>query len=398
MSLDAPLIILTTDDLSALQDNRVQEGKTFEYKRSLPGNSYEDKKEFLSDVSSFANASGGHILYGIVEEEGIPAAISGLRDINSDTEILRLENLLRDCIQPRIPGVTIKAISLPESKVVIVVRVPKSWAQPHAVVFQGHWRFYSRTSAGKYPLDVPELRAAFLLSETASEAIRFFRIERLSVISAEETPVPLRGSAKLVLHVVPLSILDRTTWVDVASMGSHRSTLAPLGRPGFDHRFNLDGFLTYTRSSADCAGSYVQLFRNGSIEAVEASILNSIDEERFPRIPSTFLEQALLDALPRFIRAQQQLRVSIPLFVMLSLIGLDGHRLAVQNPPILDPHRYVIDRKDLILPEVLIDDYDSDWERVMQPIFDALWNAAGWPRCGDYTEDGKWKYAHSIQR
>ena len=55
------------NDLKALIDNSVLEGKTIEYKQSLPSNSDSDKKEFLADISSFANASGGDLIYGIIE-------------------------------------------------------------------------------------------------------------------------------------------------------------------------------------------------------------------------------------------------------------------------------------------------------------------------------------------
>jgi hypothetical protein len=42
-----------------LVDNQVSEHKTIEYKEALLGNADGDKKEFLADVSSFANESGG---------------------------------------------------------------------------------------------------------------------------------------------------------------------------------------------------------------------------------------------------------------------------------------------------------------------------------------------------
>ena len=157
MVLDKPLEALDKHDVLALMENQVPEGKTIEYKQSLPGNSYDDRKEFLSDVSSFANASGGHLIYGIAEAEGLPVDIPGLSNIDADAKKLRLENLLRDCIEPRIPGVGIRAIEMDSSAAVLVIRIRSSWAQPHAVVFQKHWRFYSRNSAGKYPLDVSEL-------------------------------------------------------------------------------------------------------------------------------------------------------------------------------------------------------------------------------------------------
>jgi len=38
-----------------------------DYKRDVPGESDQDKKEFLADISSFANATGGDLIYGVDE-------------------------------------------------------------------------------------------------------------------------------------------------------------------------------------------------------------------------------------------------------------------------------------------------------------------------------------------
>ena len=114
--------------LLSLIANQVQESKTIEYKRDLPGNSLDDRKEFLADISSFANSSGGNIIYGVIENEGIPTELSGLGNIDLDAEKLRMENLLRDCIEPRIPNFKIIPITLQESTTAIIIKVPRSWA------------------------------------------------------------------------------------------------------------------------------------------------------------------------------------------------------------------------------------------------------------------------------
>lgn len=59
-----PLLSLLEADLLALVQDQAFEDKHLEYKLTLPGGSNDDKKEFLADVSSFANADGGIILYG----------------------------------------------------------------------------------------------------------------------------------------------------------------------------------------------------------------------------------------------------------------------------------------------------------------------------------------------
>lgn len=64
---------------------------------------------------------------------------------------------------PRIPGISMRAVPLKGKRFVIVIRIPKSWASPHMIT-KGSSKFYSRNSAGKYPLDVFEIRTAFNVS------------------------------------------------------------------------------------------------------------------------------------------------------------------------------------------------------------------------------------------
>ncbi len=65
MSINKLFEAIEESDLQALVDNNVPEGKTLEYKESLHSDHPTEKKEFLADVSSFANAAGGDLIHGI---------------------------------------------------------------------------------------------------------------------------------------------------------------------------------------------------------------------------------------------------------------------------------------------------------------------------------------------
>ncbi|MBL4885488.1 MAG: ATP-binding protein, partial [Planctomycetaceae bacterium] len=100
---------ISKDEIDALLANGVTESKTLEYKQELPGNSDREKKEFLADVSSFANASGGDILFGIVAEvdkhgkkTGAPETVLPITDTTPDGVKLRLEEIIRNGIEPRL--------------------------------------------------------------------------------------------------------------------------------------------------------------------------------------------------------------------------------------------------------------------------------------------------------
>jgi len=133
MVLNKPLESIQESDLQALVDNQVTERKTTEYKEALPGNADGDKKEFLADVSSFANASGGDLIYGIKEQSGISIELSGLELSNVDAEILRLESCIQTGIAPRLfKLVETYPVALPsKQRYAIIIRIRKSWTAPY---------------------------------------------------------------------------------------------------------------------------------------------------------------------------------------------------------------------------------------------------------------------------
>src|SRR5579862_9215117 len=125
MNLDSkPLADITGVDIQALLDGQIAEGKRLDYKRDLPGSKDSDKKEFLFDVSSFANASGGHLVYGIDEKAGVPTQLTGLAVADTDAEILRLQSAIQDGIEPRIPGVELLFVSIAAGKTILLIKVP----------------------------------------------------------------------------------------------------------------------------------------------------------------------------------------------------------------------------------------------------------------------------------
>ena len=256
--------------IEALVANEVRENLTLEYKEMLPGMGRDDKKEFLADVSAFANATGGDIVYGIREKReggkatGMPEKAVGLASINADAEIRRLENMITDGIEPRISGIRIKAIDNFESGPVILLRSPKSYLSPHMLKL-GDSRFYSRTNAGKQTLDVMQIRSAFSISESLPEKVRRFRDERIARIVAGETPIPLPDRPKIVLHLLPASSLDPATRVDFSVLTANHKLQEPINSwNGCIPRFNLDGYLVHSNAGRPGAPvTYLQAFRNG---------------------------------------------------------------------------------------------------------------------------------------
>ncbi|GHP00502.1 hypothetical protein KSF_105490 [Reticulibacter mediterranei] len=409
MLFDKPIESITEQDIQALIDTQIDaqkaERKTVEYKQALPGGTDNDKKEFLADISSFANSAGGTLLFGIEEQAGIPLQITGIQVDDVDAYKLRLENMLRDGISPRLPRVDVQPVALASKSDhhVFILRVQKSSLSPHRVIFKDHGHFYARNSGGKFRLDVTELRTAFELSGTIAERIRDFRAERLSRISiGEETPVLLEEQAsKIVLHMIPSSAFNPSMSIDIKALNdsSQWDLMRPLvvwdTQPPTSLRFNLDGIVRsaqWTKSSATptmISTGYVQVFRNGIVEVVDVTILG-INGEKKEFLGEVF-EIRLLQAVKKHMELLQFLGVEAPVFIMVSLLGVKRYK--IERGAYIPSYTDEIDRTDLIIPEVMIDTLDGgndDITEVMRPIFDTTWNAANYAFSPNYDNDGKY--------
>jgi predicted HTH transcriptional regulator len=82
-----------------------------------------DRREFLYDVSSLANASGGDLIFGIKEANGVADEVTGLTSGNANDEILRLESIIQTGIEPRIPGISTRKIPIVGRGPVIIICV-----------------------------------------------------------------------------------------------------------------------------------------------------------------------------------------------------------------------------------------------------------------------------------
>jgi Putative DNA-binding domain len=377
-------------DLDDLLANGVTEGKTIEYKKVLPGNSDSEKKEFLADVSSFANTTGGDLIFGIDEAQGAPAGIPGLVLSDPDLEVRRLDSIISDGLEPRIRFAT-RVIQRNGSLPALVLRTERSWIGPHRVIFKGHDKFYARNSAGKYPMDVSELRSAFTLASSVTEQVRRFRADRLARLSDNKTPVTLvAGLSRTVLHCIPLESFSRTVQYDVLKYSQPWQTASfppVIPGSGWSHRINLDGIATYC-GGVDGSMAYTQLFRNGIIEAVEAYWLNINRGGGTRTLPHLAVEREILGYLGKLFDIQKGLGVNPPIAVALTLTETRGLKMASEMYP-FDSGASIAEG-NLILPETVVESFDEPPSKILKPLFDLVWNACGFLKSRNFDDHGNW--------
>lgn len=370
-------------DISALIDANVPEGKTLEYKRELPDFTDAGKVKFLRIVTSFANTAGGDLVYGVDASSGLPKNIAPIDLPSLDEVIQRFESLAANSVDPRIPGLAFRAVPVAGGGYVLVVRVNKSWYAPHRVVVGGHAHFYGRNSAGSYQLDVSELRRAFNLSESIAERIRSFRSERVLMVGAGSTPVPLMAGAKAVLHLLPLSSFTERAQVEVLPDSEIMRLFSPIGVRAWSYRMNIDGRLSYTQFGDGLNRAYAQVYRNGIVESVFA--VEKYDSQNYLY---SWHEEWIVDALKSYMSALERLGVVAPIYACLTFVGVAGYRFHVGSRRLFD--EYVADRDVFVMPETQVDDLKTHPAVFMRSTFDALWNAFGHARSFNYSENGDW--------
>ncbi len=380
---------VTKEEIAALITGKAREGRHLDYKRELPTSGNDAKKEFLADVTSFANSGGGVIVFGVAEEKdaagkntGVPEEIVGLGGANLDAEQLRLEQWLRTGVEPRLPAHRFHVSEIEPGKQVLVLVIKQSWMGPHMVATADS-RFYARTSAGKYPLDVAEIRSAFLEGEELPARIRRFRDQRLAAIASGETPVELGPGSRIVLHMIPLVAMGRGHLADLQAWAK----LAPpaLGGALRGGQFNADGHVGVDGGQKGTTG-YVQFLRSGSVEAVAA---NNHEVDGLPVMNVWAWEVEIVDTFQRYTKAFQEIGLEGPVAVLLSLVGVRGHGLC-PSPLRGRGGRPVVTRDVVTLPDIVVEDPSVEPSTTLRPIFDALWQTFGLPRSLAYGDDGTW--------
>ncbi len=389
-----PLNQVNAERLEALKTDGTREGRHLEYKEALPGNGEDEKKEFLADATSFANAAGGDLIYGVKgrrDAKGVPTGeseeIIGLPNLNFDATQLRLENMIRDGVAPRML-LTFHPIPRGTAPPCLLLRIPRGWAGPHMITY-GNWsRFYSRNSGGKYQLDVNEIRAGFLAAETTNDRIRRLRVERVARALAFETPAPVGEGPKLILHAFPVNASEEV-WPRVCAMDESDIGLRflPIIRGTAENwRFNLDGFVAHTLRDDNSRQCYTQLFRDGGIEALSGVVLAK-DDRRGGFYPWG-MEQRVIGALTQYQTFAKALGVAPPLLVGLTLSGVKGWKI-LQGDFDFDEHNAALDRDVVSPPEVMLSDLAAPADVVLRPLFDFIWNGGGWRGSPNYP-DGRW--------
>lgn len=192
---------LDFDGLRRIVDLRLAEDANLDFKRDFSTRG-ERSVELAKDICSLANAQGGLLVFGIVEDNGVanslapfPCPSGELRD--------RVAQVLRSHTRPT-PAFDVTSINdLTSEFVFVVVGVPRSRDAPHAVIRtdkQDPWfQFPVRYESTTRFMDESELAARYSQRQ-ASASERLTKVRTL-ISSTDERP----SQITLALSLVPIN-------------------------------------------------------------------------------------------------------------------------------------------------------------------------------------------------
>ena len=183
----------TRQDLKSLIANQVRESSEIEYKSSPAVEKSDRRKlEIAKDVSAIANANGGQIVYGMVEDDHLPSRLDDGIDPKQFSG-LWFEQAIQQNVSPNIEGLVIKEVSLENGNVAVVLTIPASVGRgAHQLRHEG--RYYRRRNFRNDIMEDYEVREVMrrastpILTSRVSTSKRTIKLQRITPDRTNHVP------------------------------------------------------------------------------------------------------------------------------------------------------------------------------------------------------------------
>jgi hypothetical protein len=328
---------LDKDSLFELMSLKMPEGSQIDYKENLSGDSKNEAyKEFLKDVTAFANAHGGVLLLGVKEPSENLSAENQIVGINDGDNLAKdLERLAANSTDPRIPGLIVQPVQITQNKYVIVVFIPASLIRPHMVSYRKHRSFYIRHSESSVPMTTHEIRDTVLNSITTEDRARNYAIaeenEALEYI-IDMKPAFLLQAMPLLPLVSPWDVLSEA--IERIVRGEGRNN-----KYKYD-QFSLQSSIRPTpilkgvmgRESRDNEHWVTEIHRSGFIQAIYMDIQPALDDANIFILHDGYAElfEAFCDLTESFWK---ETRTDIPYMFRLKYFNAEQTKFLSSDSP-----------------------------------------------------------------
>lgn len=343
---------IVLEDITNLIAEKFVENKFLEYK------GYSIKRErdkILKAVCGFANADGGLLIYGLEEEMGEPQELTGisLEGKSWDDKKLQIQDWIKSGIEPRL-SVEMKSYEINNDKIIILIKVPKSWNPPHCVKNKNQRTFYIRRDGLTDSAEYDELRRMFNLNNSLVEKINDFRNKRVAKFESDH-----QEAYSILFHAVPITAFTNPQ-IDIEKAKKELETSRIIGgyyKPNFEGLYYPNG------------NFFKQFYRNGIYE------MHYTQANQNEEIPLRYFEEEYLKFAHEIFDFYQKIDIICPIVFFVSLTNVQGHNLTTNGLPRFNK---VFDKKRSVLnPNGMIIENETQIESNVNNLFVPLWNHFG---------------------
>jgi SIR2-like domain len=197
----------------------------------------------------------------------------------------------------------------------------------------------------------------FVQPESSEE----LRQNRLKIIASGKDNPQLIDKPKLILHLIPESTIKRKNRFKLNKLTDEQRTLDPIG---FDPENKSNKFSNVT--------NYASILQNGSIEAVNASILMA-----GLKFPIDEAEQMIIKTLTHYFKLFVDIKLKPPVHLLVSLVGVRGFEII---PAIKTDWNtgFKIKTNEVLCPGVVFKRFPKYTSlEQLRPAFIHVWKSAG---------------------
>ena len=391
-------VLNNIEDLQGLIDSEVIENIHLEYKEKLFD--WNKKEEFLKDVSAFANASGGSIIYGLKENDGAASKVVGVEIGESQDELKKKwGNLIDDTIKPAIKYdidfIPIDRKSSSKDKYVVIFKVHESYQKPHQIRIKKNQLFYVRHDSRNVPMEMEEIKQSFLSSERLTQSFDKFRSDSVRKIYEGKLPYKTKKIAdmnKFIIHLLPASsfytnkhvsheTIKDTLWEDGKSVANSDILCDYKSVKSLE---NFSGVLNYRYNYF-----YTQFYRDGKIEFVDMHLFDCLFKFRDDSNSWTKRDSINLDSLDanhgfedrtaanimRFFEFFRMWNFEPPVLCYMSCIFPNGIKKSIEFI-----NQYISSDLggEFLLPGIIFDQFpenNPDLQKELKPLLEILFGA-----------------------
>lgn len=364
--IEHPLDQITLEHIEALVTYQRSESRTLDFKEAFPAADHKGVRDFLADVTAFANTDGGDIVIGVREDNnGVAAEVVGIDRAGLDQELRRVEDQLRALVDPRVPQFTVCELAKPDGRVVLVMRVGASLIAPHRVAHDRSSRFFRRANRSNHEMSTAEIRQAFAASQDFPNRIRDLHHKAVEAISGKDMPIRIVDRPTLILTVAPLSVLREARDIPVSQ---DYAVLPPGAMGGIHFLVGLEGLIVLVDvDEGQGASSWAVNHRLGYVD-LAWTIGREVNGKKI------IWPKSVVDHLPGAVRSTiARLRhygIEGPWIVMVTLTGIKDYGMIIGDGYPVGPAW-----QDTAYLGEIVDDAMAD--EATQPLVNGFWRLFG---------------------